>query len=222
MAYCSPYNDAYADEDTVKRLYLLILKKQYGMATEEDIEELRELAFQYLCFAYRTLRNWLACHGHFDYDDFFECWFEDGETCVGTGEGFIERLKEALNKLSYCCGDPSALNEIVWNIEILGIYYTVRDVLHDGVEKLYGAYKENIVYLDAYPKIVKTYEELKKWANSPFEYPLKDLILLVDRVTDTEHSAGNLLWDWGGIDVQEAKEEAEKEFEELLGGGKVD
>ncbi len=210
------------DEDELTELYYLILKYQYGLASTEEIEELVRLAKKYLKFSAELMRSWLIAHGQLgDFDEYVDMitYYED-RVSGEVGSWILEELGRNLTKAGRMRFDGYAVDtDYAIKQENVGCYLTIPELLREGIKPFYECYKRNMADWDIVKDMKRTLEKVEEYLQNPYRYGLKDLILLVDEVTDTHHNAGLLLDDYGGIDVVDAKREAEERFEEEFGGG---
>ena len=209
------------DEEELTELYYLILKYQYGIATTEEIEEMVRLAKKYLKFSAELIRSWLIAHGQLgDFDDYVDMiTYYENRVAEDFGSWILETLGKNLSEAGQRRMDGYAVDtDYALMQENVGCYLTVEELLKNGIRAFYECYKKNLAGWDIVENMKKTLQEIEEYFKNPYKHSLKDLILLVDEVTDTHHNAGLLLDDYGGIDVVEAKREAEERFEEEFGG----
>ncbi len=208
------------DEERLAELYYLILKYQYGLASTEDVEEMVRLAKRYLRFSAELMRSWLVAHGQLgDFDEYVDMitYYED-MVASDVGSWILEELGRNLIEAGRVRMKGYEVDtEYAIKQENVGCYLTIPELLKEGIRPFYECYKRNMAGWDIVKDMKRTLDRVEEYLQNPYGYSLKDLILLVDEVTDTHHNAGLLLDDYGGIDVVDAKAEAEKRFEEEFG-----
>ena len=209
------------DEEELAELYYLILKHQYGLATAEDEERLVSLAKRYLQYSAELMRSWLIGHGQLgDFDDYVDMitYYED-RVADEIGSWILETIGKNLMEAGQMRMDGYAVDtDYAITQENVNCYLTIPELLKNGIRPFYECYKKNLEGWDIVKTMKGTLEKVEAYLQNPYKYSIKDLILLVDEVTDTHHNAGLLLDDYGGIDVVEAKAEAERMFDEEFGG----
>lgn len=197
--------------DDLAELYYLIVKYQDGELNKDGIEELRELLNFYLCWAKDVLKEWLDFHGCNGYEKFVDAFSR--YNAYGMANEICQNLNEIASAIDYPPEDVHmALSVPVFVNEFTGSSLTFYQLLKDGLRPLYQQFRNFSCNSEAGKKIRKLYNELVAYTKNPTT--LKDAILLADRVTHLLHiSGGSVIEDYGNIDVEEAREEAERRLE---------
>jgi len=175
------------DEEDITEIYYLILLKQHGYATEEDLKKLRSKILSLFADVAPELERWCAEHALLGYDKFYEAWEE------------------------YACSVFGKSPQDVFLENVL-FYVTVEHILYEGLKYLYRLYKEEFPYKDIAKDILKRYKKIKEILSFSEEYSLSELIIEFDALIDLIHVHGNFLEDYLGVDVVAAKERAEELF----------
>ena len=206
------------DESDLAKLYCLILKKQYGTATEEELEELVQLGMEYLEWSRELIRDWLLAHAQIGT---FEEWLdailnEDSPVFSQMGGFLLEEIGEKLKALGEKRYDYNEAvgHESVFVQDVVGCNISLERIARRGLRPIWECYKENMKGWDIVERMKRVLKEIDDLLENPSKYTISDLILLIDAVTDLHHSAGRLIEDYGYIDVESAKAEAEEMFEE--------
>jgi len=181
------------EEEDIVEIYYLILLKQYGYATEEDLKKLRLKILSFFADVAPELERWCAEHALLGYDKFYEAWEE------------------------YACSVFGKSPQDVFLENVL-FYVTVEHILYEGLKYLYRLYKEEFPYEDIANAILRRYKRIQEILSFPEEYSLSQLIIEFDALIDLIHVHGNFLEDYFGVDVVAAKEKAEELFKRRMQG----
>ncbi len=193
--------------DDLAELYYMIVKYQDGELNNDGVEELREMLNRYLCWAKDVLKLWLDEHGCNSYEEFvnaFSIW-----NAYAIAERICSQKEDILEVIDYPPEDIHIpLSIPVYTNEFLGISLSYYQLLKDGLRPVYQEFRRLTCNSEIGRKIKKLYNELVAYTKNPTT--MKDAILLADRITHLLHMSGNLIEDYGNVDVEEARRMAEE------------
>lgn len=217
ISVCMKYDEPFTEDD-LRDLYVMIYKKQEGKLDKYGTELLRKELLRYLCFAANLFENWLSVHGVFGYEDFLNAFFSR----YGGGGLLVANLRNLPENVVYDAyeDEPGDFMDYTNTLEVYSLpnwegtlYLTLSELLRDGSRDLYERYKEYVGNSEEAREVLKAYKKVVQAIRGPAT--LSELIITADMATHVQHLYGNILEDYGGIDVEEAKKEAEEVIKSL-------
>ena len=180
----------------VQEIYYLILLKQYGKATREDLDLLRFDIIEFLKISERKFHEYLKCHKVKTFDEYYS-----------------EVINNFINNLIKLVEET---HEIPLDIPVIdkdtGAKVELEEIFKFGIHKLYEEYLNTFNHSYVITNIVKQYERIKEILENDNEYTLSELILEFDRIIDTIHISGRFVQAYMGFNPERCKALAERRF----------
>lgn len=176
---------AYVDEDLIEEFLIRSIKGDWeGYDWEEFFTEMKELLAEVLCVHGIEPPDRPACC-----IDFWENWYI---------EVYGERdLEERLAPFE-------------WKTDFLYLDWKdiLRAILRYRCEEAYEVYDKSDVMIDLYD----LYKEVDEALKNLDKMPLPQKIILADKCVHAQHHYGDILEEYGGVDIEEVKERVEEMY----------